>query len=72
MASAEELAALRRCEQEGCEHRITNGLTDVQNILLAMSNHLAAVHPFSGRSEGGGEKSNPEIPQLDSTQERNI
>ena len=63
MASA-ELAALRQCEKEGCEHRIPNRVTDLKNILLAMSNHLVAVHPFSTGSEGGGAKSYAAIPQL--------
>ena len=66
MASAEELAALRQCEKDGCEHRIPNGVTNLRDILMAMSNHLAAVHPSSGGSEGGGgEKSNAAIPQLE-------
>ena len=43
MASAEELAALRQCEKDGCEHKILNGVTNLRDILLAMSNHLAAV-----------------------------
>ena len=47
-------------EKKGCEHRIPNGVRDLQNILLAMSNHLAAVHPYIG-SEGGGAKSNAAI-----------
>ena len=45
MASEQELTAMRKCEKPGCDHKITNGLTDVKDILLAMSNHLAAVHP---------------------------
>ena len=63
MASAEELAALRQCE--GCEHRIPNGVTELRNILLAMSDHLVAEHPSSGGSEGGGAKSNDAISQLE-------
>ena len=65
MASEQELTALRQCEKPGCEQKITNGLKDVKDILLAMSNHLAAVHPKSGGSEGGGgAKSNAAIPML--------
>ena len=38
----------------------------MKGILLAMSNHLAAVHPTSGGSEGGGGvKSNAAIPMLE-------
>ena len=66
MASKQELTALRQWEKPECEHKITNGLKDVKDILLAMSNHLAAVHPTSGGSEGGvGAKSNATIPMLD-------
>ena len=43
MASEQELTALRKCEKPGYDHKITNGLTDVKDILLAMSNHLAAL-----------------------------
>ena len=56
MASAEELAALRQCEKDGCEHKILNGVTNLRDILLAMSNHFAAVHPSSGGSEGEEEQ----------------
>ena len=48
-----------------CEHGIPNGVTDLQNILLAMSNHLAVVHPSSRGSEGGGAKSNAAISQVE-------
>ena len=66
MASEQELTALRQCGKPGCEHAITNTLKDVKDILLAMSNHLAAVHPTSGGSEGGGgAKSNAAIPMLE-------
>ena len=49
-----ELALLRMYEKTDCEHKVTNGLTEVKDILMAMSNHLAAMHPASGGSEGGG------------------
>ena len=66
MASEEELTALRLCEKDGCQHKIPNGVTNLRDILMAMSNHLAAVHPSSGGSEGGGgAKSNAAIPQLE-------
>ena len=65
MASEQELTALRQCEKPGCEQKISNVLKDVEDILLAMSNHLAAVLPTSGGSEGGGgAKSNTAIPML--------
>ena len=44
-----ELVLLRLCEKPDCEFKVTNGLTDVKDILLAMSNHLAAIHPALGR-----------------------
>ena len=49
-----ELALLRMCEKTDCEYKVTNGLTEVKDILMAMSNHLAAMHSASGGSEGGG------------------
>ena len=54
MATKAELALLRLCEKPSCDYRITKGLRDVKDILRAMSNHLAAMHPLSGGSEGGG------------------
>ena len=62
-----ELAALRMCEKTDCEYKVTNGLTEVKDILMAMSNHLAAMHPALGGSEGGGggSKSNASIPTLE-------
>ena len=54
MASEDELIALRKCERENCEYKILNGVKDLKDILMAMANHLAAIHPASGGSEGGG------------------
>ena len=54
MASVAELAALRKCERDDCEFKVPNGVTDLKDILMAMANHLAAIHPASGGSEGGG------------------
>ena len=55
-----------QCEKPGCEHRIKNGLKDVKDILLAMSNHLAAAAAMSGDFKGGwGGKSNAAIPMLE-------
>ena len=57
---------MRQCEKPGCDHSITNGLKDVKDILLAMINHLAAVYPTSGGSEGGGGvKSNAAITMIE-------
>ena len=62
-----ERVLLRMCEKTDCEYKVTNGLTDVKDILMAISNHLAAMHPASGGSEGGGggSKSNAAIPTLE-------
>ena len=68
MASKDELKALRKCEREDCDYKIPNGVKDLKDILMAMANHLAAIHPASGGSEGGGGgggKSNAPIPQLE-------
>ena len=40
-----ELVLLRLCKKPDCEYKVTNWLTDVKDILLAMSNHLAAINP---------------------------
>ena len=53
MASEDELKALRKCEKEACEHKIPNGVKDLKDILMAMANHLAAVHPASGGQKEG-------------------
>ena len=65
MASNDELKALRKCEREDYEYNILNGVKDLKDILMTMANHLAAIHPASGGSEGGGGgTSNAPIPQL--------
>ena len=65
--AAAELAALRKCERDGCEFKVPNVVEVLKDILVVMANHLAAVRPMSGGSEGGGGggKSNAPIPQLD-------
>ena len=66
MASEDELIALRKCERDDCEYKTPNGGKDLKDILMAMANHLAAINPASGGSEGGGGgKSNASIPQLE-------
>ena len=61
------LAALRRCLVPECEYAVTNGLTDVDHILRAVNNHIAAIHPPSTKSEGSGgaAKSTATIPLLE-------
>ena len=61
------LAALRRCLVPECEYAVTNGLTDVDHILRAVSNHIAAIHPPSKSAEGSGgaAKSSETIPLLE-------
>ena len=64
-----DLAALRLCERSDCSYAVNNAITEVKDCLLAMTNHIAAMHPASGGSEGGGAgggtKSNAAIPALD-------
>ena len=50
---AAALADLRRCMVPQCEYVVTNGLTDVDHILRALSNHIAGIHP-AAKNEGGG------------------
>ena len=61
------LAALRRCLVPEYEYTVTNGLTDPDHILRAMSNHIAAIHPpiISEAGGGGAAKSTATIPLLE-------
>ena len=69
MADPADLATLRLCERTDCNFAVINGITELKDILLAMSNHIASMHPVSGGAEGGGAgggaKSNAPIPTLD-------
>ena len=57
------LAALRRCEKPDCTYAVTNVLTEVDHILRAVYNHIAAVHPFSqSEADRGATKSTASIP----------
>ena len=48
---------------------MNNAVVELKDILQAMSNHLLAMHPVSGNSDGGGgaggSKSNAAIPALE-------
>ena len=61
------LAGLRKCERLECTFTVPNAVTDLNNILQCMSNHLLAMHPV-GQSDGGGGaasgKSSAAIPVL--------
>ena len=69
MTNQADLATLRLCERADCDFAVINGITELKDILLAMANHIASMHPASGGSEGGGAgggaKSNAPIPTLD-------
>ena len=70
MTTPADLATLRLCERAECDFKVINGITDLKDILLAMANHIASMHPASGGSEdggagGGGAKSNAPISPLD-------
>ena len=69
MADPADLATLRLCERTDCNFAVINGITELKDIPLAMSNHIASMHPASGGAEGGGAgggaKSNAPIPTLD-------
>ena len=69
MPDPADLAAIRLCERNDCTFSVYNALVEVKDILQAMTNHLLAVHPASGSSDGGegarGSKSNAAIPALD-------
>ena len=69
MATEAQLAQLRVCERTECTFAVMNAITDLNNILMAMSNHIASMHPAgAGGGEGvgaGGAKSNAPIPTLE-------
>ena len=54
-----DLATLRLCQRTDCTFAVLNGITDLKDILMAMSNHIASMHPAAGGSEGGGEQEDP-------------
>ena len=58
------LVQLRMCAVADCDFTVQNGLTNVDHILRAMSNHIAVTHTASN-GEGGGAKSTATIPMLD-------
>ena len=64
-----DLAAIRRCERSDCTYSVNNAVVELKDILQAISNHLLAIHPVSGNSDGGGgaggSKSNAAIPALE-------
>ena len=47
MASLADLATLRLCKQAECDFTVINGITDLKEILMAMANHIASMHPAS-------------------------
>ena len=49
-----DLAVLRLCERAVCTYAVNNAVAEVKDVLQAMSNHIASMHPSSGGSEGGG------------------
>ena len=53
MASAVDLAELRRCMSHGCEYSVPSGVTDIDHILRSLNNHILGVHPVVSKTEGG-------------------
>jgi hypothetical protein len=53
MATEAQLAQLRICERTDCTFAVINGITDLKDIWMAMSTHIASMHPAAGGSEGG-------------------
>ena len=64
-----DLAAIRLCERVDCTFSVNNAVTELKDILQAMSNHILSMHPVSGSNDGGGGagglKSNAAIPALE-------
>ena len=64
-----DLAVIRLCERMECTFSVNNAVTELKDILQAMSNHILSMHPVSGSNDGGGgaggAKSNAAIPALE-------
>ena len=64
-----DLAVIRLCERMDCTFSVNNAVTELKDILQAMSKHILSMHPVSGSSDGrggaGGAKSNTAIPALE-------
>ena len=54
MAMEAQLAQLRICERTDFTFAVMNAITELKDILMAMSNHIASMHPAAGGSEGAG------------------
>ena len=52
-ATQADLATLRICERTDCTFAVLDGIKELKDILMAMSNHIASMHPAAGGSEGG-------------------
>ena len=65
MATQADLATLRICERTDGTFAVLNGITYLKDILMAMSNHIASMHPAAGGSEGGEQEDpNQMLPYL--------
>ena len=63
-----QLAELRACGAESCDYKVPNGLTDVDHILKALTNHILTVHPAVQKPKGGGSvKLTATLPMLEDT-----
>ena len=64
--SATKLAELRKCEAEGCDYKVPNGITDITQIIGVLNNHILASHPAVQKSAGKRSvKSNATLPLLE-------
>ena len=45
-----DLAVLRLCERSDCNFAVNNAISELKDILLAMSNHILSMHPVAGGS----------------------
>ena len=54
MSTPQELAELRKCEADGYECKVVNGITDVTQIIGVLNNHILGAHPIVQKSATGG------------------
>ena len=63
--SAQELVELRKCEAEGCDYKVPNGITDVTQIIGILNNHILGAPIVQKSAAGGSVISNATLPVLE-------
>ena len=67
-----DLAVIRLCERTDCNFVVNNAIQDLNDILLAMSDHILSMHPVAGSSEGGVEQGKLRVTRQSLRSKRNV